>query len=515
MAVPASLRALFVWLAVPLLAFFLACGGGGGGSASAPSPAASTYSLSGNVGGAIQQGVQVSLSGAAATTTLTDASGAFTFTGLANGTYTVTPGLAGYTFAPASSAVTISGANVTSISFTASVTANSYTLSGTVTGAVQQGVQISLTGAATATTTTGSGGGYSFSGLANGAYTITPSLAGYTFSPTSLAVTVSGNNAGGNDFTASAAPSGSTWTLRTSGTVNNLNDVVWSGTQYVAVGSHNTVLTSPDGLTWTARSTGAPLDFWGAPYALYGVAWSGTQFVAVGMDSYAFNGIILTSPDAITWTVRASGPPAGSPTTTTNPYTMYKVIWANGGFVAVGINSNGSSGAILTSPDGITWSPFTLSTTYSGLNNITWTGSQFVAVGASGTIETSSNAGTWSSHSIATSPYGLYGIASSGSLLVATGSSTGGGTPILTSPDGITWTPRTSTAGDLMGVTWDGTQFLAAQASGYGAILASPDGITWTEQASSAGASYGLVAITGAGPRHVAVGTGGTILTLP
>lgn len=45
-------------------------------------------------------------------------------------------------------------------------------------------------------------GNYSITGLPNASYTITPSLAGYTFSPTSRAVTVSGADVGGVNFTA-------------------------------------------------------------------------------------------------------------------------------------------------------------------------------------------------------------------------------------------------------------------------------------------------------------------------
>jgi hypothetical protein len=64
-----------------------------------------------------------------------------------------------------------------------------YAISGTVSGAVASGVTVSLTGAATLSTTTDSSGNYSFAGLANGSYTVAPSLAGYSFTPASLAVT--------------------------------------------------------------------------------------------------------------------------------------------------------------------------------------------------------------------------------------------------------------------------------------------------------------------------------------
>ncbi len=90
-----------------------------------------------------------------------------------------------------------------------------YSISGTVSGATASGVTINLTGTATATTTTATDGTYSFSGLANGSYTVTPSKTGYTFSPTSASVTISGANQTGKNFTATAAA-----TYSISGTVS-------------------------------------------------------------------------------------------------------------------------------------------------------------------------------------------------------------------------------------------------------------------------------------------------------
>jgi hypothetical protein len=58
------------------------------------------------------------LSGPASGTTTADASGNFTFTGLANGTYTVTPSKTGFVFTPTSQSVPINGANVGGINFT-------------------------------------------------------------------------------------------------------------------------------------------------------------------------------------------------------------------------------------------------------------------------------------------------------------------------------------------------------------------------------------------------------------
>jgi hypothetical protein len=63
--------------------------------------------------------------------------------------------------------------------------------------------------------------------------------------------------------------------------------VVWSGSQYLAVGGSGvfaTIQSSPDGVNWKADAAGSE-------YAMFGVAWSGSSFVAVGV-----NGTILTSP---------------------------------------------------------------------------------------------------------------------------------------------------------------------------------------------------------------------------
>jgi fibronectin type 3 domain-containing protein len=59
------------------------------------------------------------LSGAAGATTVTNTLGNYTFTGLANGTYTVTPTDTGYTFSPVNQRVTIIGTNLANVNFTA------------------------------------------------------------------------------------------------------------------------------------------------------------------------------------------------------------------------------------------------------------------------------------------------------------------------------------------------------------------------------------------------------------
>jgi hypothetical protein len=76
-----------------------------------------TSTISGNVS---TNGVNasVALSGTASGTTTADSSGNYTFTGLANGSYTISPTKGGYTFSPTSQQVTVNGANVSGVNFT-------------------------------------------------------------------------------------------------------------------------------------------------------------------------------------------------------------------------------------------------------------------------------------------------------------------------------------------------------------------------------------------------------------
>jgi Carboxypeptidase regulatory-like domain len=194
---------LLRWAAFGLVSTVLAaCGGGGGGGGEAPPPA--TYTISGAVSGNAGAGVTINLSGAGTATTTTAADGSYSFAGLANGSYTVTPALAGNAFNPSSSAVNVSGANVTGRNFVASAATVTYSISGTVSGAATSGVTLTLTGANTASAVSGTGGAYTLAGLVPGSYTVTPSLAGFTFTPANLAVVIGSANSTGTDFVVAA-----------------------------------------------------------------------------------------------------------------------------------------------------------------------------------------------------------------------------------------------------------------------------------------------------------------------
>jgi hypothetical protein len=94
----------------------------------APASSTTTYSLSGTLSpGTGGSGATVTLSGAASSTATADSSGAYIFSGLANGAYAVTPSHVGYTFTPTSKSATVNGANVTGVNFTANLPGTTHT----------------------------------------------------------------------------------------------------------------------------------------------------------------------------------------------------------------------------------------------------------------------------------------------------------------------------------------------------------------------------------------------------
>jgi hypothetical protein len=174
-----------------------------GANISAPgfSASAQTWSLSGALNPALA-GAVINLSGPSTSRTTTDSSGAFIFSGLSSGTYTVTPSNAGWSFTPPSQTLNVT-ANMANVNFN---DAQTWTVSGNV-GTTTSGVTVSLGGASSAIAKTDSSGSYSFAGLTNGMYTVTPSQSGLAFTPASLSVSVNGYDMAGENFSAQTVAS--------------------------------------------------------------------------------------------------------------------------------------------------------------------------------------------------------------------------------------------------------------------------------------------------------------------
>jgi hypothetical protein len=81
-----------------------------------------------------------------------------------------------------------------------------YSISGNISPVANgSGATVTLSGASSATTTTDSSGNYKFSGLTGSSYTVAPSKTGFSFSPSSRAVSQNGSDVAGVNFTSSSS----------------------------------------------------------------------------------------------------------------------------------------------------------------------------------------------------------------------------------------------------------------------------------------------------------------------
>ena len=281
--------------------------------------------------------------------------------------------------------------------------------------------------------------------------------------------------------TPSAIPPGQAWQAQRSRTGDSLSSVVWTGTQFVAVGSHGDIRTSPDGITWSGQNSHTTED-------LSSVVVSDTPLlVAVGTG-----GTILTSPNGVTWTVQHSG----------ITQDLWSVAWTDS-FLFV---ATGSGGTILTSTNGKIWT-VQLSNTGQILDGAAWSVplKMDVVIGDNGTILTSPDGTTWTVQNSGSTQL-FESVTWGNKQFVITGS---GGT-VLTSSNGSTWVAqRSNTTQNLNGVTWSNTQFVIT--GDNGTILTSPNGDTWTVQKS--GTTQSLSSVVWSITEFVAVGKGGTVLT--
>ena len=249
-----------------------------------------------------------------------------------------------------------------------------------------------------------------------------------------------------------------TWNQKPSPTKSAFTDITWTGSVFIAIAKPSAIFTSPDGVTWTKSPGSGEISD-----PLFAVAWSGSQFCAVGGDFKRLNtALIYTSPDGTTWTQR--------PSILKSP--LVGIAWNGNLFCAVG-----GDGTIITSPDGVKWTAGKSGTTLD-LKDVVWGTNQFVVVGGNETDED--------------------------------GIKRAGGSIVLTSKDGLTWTRRAIPTGHpLESIAYSssmpmppvgpppfmfplplGSFFVAVGRSSYDGgvseaeVLTSTDGITWTHRSS-------------------------------
>lgn len=165
----------------------------------------------------------------------------------------------------------------------------------------------------------------------------------------------------GNSGVVLTSPDAVTWTIRSAGSFH-INDVVWSGSQFVTVGNSGTSFRSSNGTSWTGGQNVGTLQ------ALRTVTWNGSIFVACGDQGNCFTGTTGAS-----WTSRNTG---------ASQFVQFlSSAWNGSLFVITG------GGVLSTSPDGITWTLRTAPTPFS-TTGLVWGGDKFVgcAGGNSGRI---------------------------------------------------------------------------------------------------------------------------------
>jgi hypothetical protein len=134
-----------------------------------------------------------------------NSSGAYSFAGVATGTYTVAPTTAGHVFTPTSVAAKVTSAAVSNVNFSGSTTSlPTYKISGTIVGAGMSNAIVTLSGANVGSAASDLGGNFSFSGLPKGTYNVNVVLPGHSFSNTRN-ITLVSTDSTGNSFSSKVA----------------------------------------------------------------------------------------------------------------------------------------------------------------------------------------------------------------------------------------------------------------------------------------------------------------------
>lgn len=243
------------------------------------------------------------------------------------------------------------------------------------------------------------------------------------------------------------------WTVRDA--FANMNAVIWDGSQFVAVGSFN-ISRSPDGLTWTDATVPGSAN-------LNDVARSPERLVAVGTW-----GKILTSDDnGATWA------PQQAPTNSN----LTSVAWSGSTFVAVT-----DEGKVLTSADGIAWTMHAPGATW--ITALGAHGAALVAFDNNGTAYVSSDSGQqWTSYANAgVDPHSSLHYQDNQWVAVSMYNT-------ATSIDGRTWIAAPAQAyqgfrGERAIRTGTGYVFAGSMGGDAAAVASSPDGISWTIRSS-------------------------------
>jgi hypothetical protein len=234
-------------------------------------------------------------------------------------------------------------------------------------------------------------------------------------------------------------------------------------------------------LTWTLRTSPTTKD-------LLRLASNGDVIVAVGP------GVILTSPDGVTWTSQTF--PGGLSVQTQFEY----AAWGNGMFVIAGRSS-----ALMTSPDGVTWSLANITPT-SNFDGVTFElGRFFLTMITQDTYYDSPDGVTWNARSVASSFdtdwYGMLSFSAHG-VVFASGADLVPGHNFKTT-DGTTWQRLDSWGTIAYDAAYGNGRFCVGAAYG---MRTSADATTWTDVPVPGSGGGAMLGVAYATDRFVAVG---------
>jgi tetratricopeptide (TPR) repeat protein len=229
------------------------------------------------------------------------------------------------------------------------------------------------------------------------------------------------------------------WKIQTFSGDPDFRAIVYAKGQYVVVREGGSIMTSPDGIAWTSRASPTTRN-------LLGLFWDGHQYLAGGD-----HGTILASPDGIAWTKRDSG----------SDINFYSFSCSGSRYVAVG------NDGIRFSTDSVTWTaPATRwATARIPFTACTWTGTEFLACGLGldqfPTIYTCPDGNSWIPRDVTVTNSLRAAITVHGEIYVA------GDSVIKKSTDGgTTWQDTFTNPGSsnnlFMGLAFNGESLLAA-----------------------------------------------------
>ncbi|MEO7426079.1 MAG: hypothetical protein ABI036_12900 [Fibrobacteria bacterium] len=289
-------------------------------------------------------------------------------------------------------------------------------------------------------------------------------------------------------------------------THENLNSVIWTGNEFVAVGGGD-IIASKDGADWVKWYSGDSLE-------LASVVWTGSQYIVGGIrraNPYVAydTAVILTSVDGTTWKKRH--PDIGLQFSTG----LYRILGMGSGYDGERIFEISWDG-LDVSLDGIAWQKSDIDLSLlsyhhaihlmSGLfraNKIVLLGFSSGSI-TSAAIVSTDHGKTWEQTHIPASPY--TSLAWTGKQYVGVGKT------LIASPDGINWSEKPGPIGYLNSIAWSGTELIAAGSGGK--IFTSPNADAWTDDRPEASnAESALRTVASSETQYVAVGDNGTILT--